>query len=89
MTPAETQGNLWGADPDNDTEINERINKSLWGMILASAKVGKDTRFFDAGCGAGGACVLATGLGAKVIGLDASEALRNFFTASSNPQGWD
>jgi len=45
--------------------------------MLAAAKVGKDTRFFDAGCGGGGACILAADLGAKVTGLDASEALIN------------
>jgi SAM-dependent methyltransferase len=77
MRSSEMQGKLWGAEPENYTEINEPINKSLWEVMLASAKVGKDTRFLDAGCGAGGACVLAAGLGAKVTGLDASEALVN------------
>jgi ubiquinone/menaquinone biosynthesis C-methylase UbiE len=32
-------------------------------------------RFLDAGCGGGGACVLAAGLGSEVTGIDASDAL--------------
>jgi SAM-dependent methyltransferase len=43
--------------------------------MLDAAAVGPGTRVLDAGCGAGGASVLAAGRGAHVNGLDAAEAL--------------
>jgi SAM-dependent methyltransferase len=43
--------------------------------MLDAAAVGTGTRVLDAGCGAGGASVLAAGRGAHVNGLDAAEAL--------------
>jgi SAM-dependent methyltransferase len=43
--------------------------------MLDAAAVGPGTRLLDAGCGAGGASVLAAGRGAQVNGLDAAEAL--------------
>jgi SAM-dependent methyltransferase len=43
--------------------------------MLDAAGVGPGTRVLDAGCGAGGASVLAAGRGAHVNGLDAAEAL--------------
>jgi cyclopropane fatty-acyl-phospholipid synthase-like methyltransferase len=42
--------------------------------MLDAAKVGQGRCFFDAGCGGGGASVLAAQRGAHVSGLDASEA---------------
>src|SRR5438093_10274963 len=43
--------------------------------MLDAAAVGPGTRVLDAGCGAGGASVLAARRGAAVNGLDAAEAL--------------
>lgn len=43
--------------------------------VLAHAGVGPGTRHLDAGCGAGMAAALSASLGARVSGLDASEAL--------------
>ena len=43
--------------------------------MLDATGVTKGTRFFDAGCGAGGACALAAERGAVVSGLDASPPL--------------
>jgi SAM-dependent methyltransferase len=43
--------------------------------MLDAAAIGAGTRVLDAGCGAGGASVLAAGRGAHVNGLDAAEAL--------------
>jgi SAM-dependent methyltransferase len=43
--------------------------------MLDAAAVGPGTHVLDAGCGAGGASLLAVGRGAYVNGLDAAEAL--------------
>jgi SAM-dependent methyltransferase len=47
----------------------------LWEVLLDAATVGSGTRLLDAGCGAGGASVLAAWRGAQINGLDASEQL--------------
>jgi len=77
MDSWEIQGKLWGAEAEDLAEINESANQPLWEAMISAAKVGKGTRFLDAGCGSGRACVLASNLGAKVTGVDASEALIN------------
>ena len=51
MGSSEIQGKLWGAEARDYAEFNEPTNKLLWETMLAAAKVGRDTRFFDAGCG--------------------------------------
>jgi len=43
--------------------------------MLQAASVGTGTRLLDAGCGGGGASVLAAQRGARVCGLDAAEGL--------------
>ena len=58
-------------------DIQERTAPRLWRTVLDSLKVGPDTRLLDAGCGAGGASVLARQRGAVVSGCDLSEALLN------------
>jgi len=77
MVSWEIQGKLWGAEAENWVNFNESQNKPLWEAMIAAAKVGKDTRFLDAGCGSGRACAIAAESGAKVTGVDASEALIN------------
>jgi SAM-dependent methyltransferase len=73
MGSSEIQGKLWGAEAKDYIEFIEPTFKLLWESMLTAAKIGKDIRFFDAGCGGGGASILAAGLGARVTGLDASE----------------
>jgi len=58
-------------------EFVEAQNEPLWKAMIAAAKVGKGTRFLDAGCGSGCACAMTADLGAMVTGVDASEALVN------------
>ena len=77
MVSWEIQGKLWGAEAEDFVELGEPQNKPLWEAMIAAAKVGKDTRFLDAGCGSGYACAMAANLGAKVTGIDASEELVN------------
>jgi SAM-dependent methyltransferase len=47
----------------------------LWAAMLDGAAVGMGSRLLDAGCGAGGASMLAARRGAHVNGVDAAEAL--------------
>jgi SAM-dependent methyltransferase len=72
---ARKQGALWGAEARNWTEIQERTAPVLWGAVLGLAGVGPGTRLLDAGCGAGGASVMARERGAVVSACDASEGL--------------
>jgi ubiquinone/menaquinone biosynthesis C-methylase UbiE len=75
MGSSATQGELWGAAAQDWAELQEPLHKPVWQAMLDAAKVGQGTRFLDAGCGGGGASVLAAQRGAHVSGLDASEAL--------------
>lgn len=75
MGNADQQGKLWGKAPQDWAEIQEPLHKPLWGAMIDAAGVGPGTRFFDAGCGGGGASLLASQRGALVSGLDAAEEL--------------
>ena len=75
MGSSTAQGELWGAAATDWAELQEPAGRPLWKAMLSAAEVGRKTRFFDAGCGAGGASALAAQYGARVTGLDASEAL--------------
>ena len=78
MGTAKIQGELWGIAPRGWVEIQEPMHKPLWEAMLNAAQVGPGTRFLDAGCGGGGASVLAVERGAQVSGLDAAEGLLAF-----------
>jgi ubiquinone/menaquinone biosynthesis C-methylase UbiE len=66
------QGELFGAGARDWADEQERMALSVWKAALEAAHVGRGTRLLDAGCGAGGACVLAADLGAELSGFDAS-----------------
>jgi len=72
---ARKQGALWGAEAADWAAIQERAAPMLWVAALDAAQVGPGTRVLDAGCGAGGASVIARERGAVVSGCDASEPL--------------
>jgi predicted TPR repeat methyltransferase len=72
---ARKQGSLWGAEARDWLEIQERKSPALWRPVLDLAQVGEGTRMLDAGCGAGGASVMARERGAIVSGCDISEAM--------------
>src|SRR5439155_10236663 len=75
MGSATVQGRLWGRAARDWRELQEPTALPLWEAMLAAAAVGPGTRVLDAGCGAGGASMLAARRGAHVNGLDAAEAL--------------
>jgi SAM-dependent methyltransferase len=66
------QGELFGMGARDWAEAQERMALSVWKAALEAARVGRGTRLLDAGCGAGGASVLASDLGAELSGFDAS-----------------
>lgn len=75
MGSAGIQGELWGKEPRNWAELQEPLHRPLWEAMLTAAAVGPGTRILDAGCGGGGACLLAAERGATITGLDAADAL--------------
>jgi SAM-dependent methyltransferase len=75
MGSATVQGQLWSRAAHDWAELQEPTALPLWEAMLDAAVVGPGTHVLDAGCGAGGASVLAVGRGAYVNGLDAAEAL--------------
>lgn len=75
MSSSEIQGELWGRAPTDWMELQESFSVPLWQSMLDTVGVGAGTTLLDAGCGAGGASVLARHRGASVTGLDASDAL--------------
>ena len=75
MGSAVLQGLLWSRAAQDWAELREPLATPLWETLLDAAAVDVGTRFLDAGCGAGGASVLAARRGAQVNGLDAAEAL--------------
>jgi SAM-dependent methyltransferase len=75
MASGERQGQLWSAAPRDWAELQEPFCRPLWQDTLSALGVKAGMRFLDAGCGGGGACVLAAKLGCEVTGFDASDAL--------------
>ena len=68
-------GRLWGVEAQDWLDIQERKSPGLWNRVLDEAHVQQGTRLLDAGCGTGGASVLAHERGAIVSGCDASESM--------------
>lgn len=75
MGSAEVQGELWGQAPSNWAYLLEPVHIPLWTAMLNATEVEPGTSFLDAGCGGGGASVLAAERGARITGLDAAEGL--------------
>ena len=75
MSTASVQGELWDQAPQNWAILQEPMHLPLWEAMLDRCRVGSGTRFLDAGCGGGGASMLAAERGAEVSGIDASEGL--------------
>lgn len=74
---AQKQGRLWGVEAQDWLEIQERKSPVLWIPVLDAAGVRSGVRVLDAGCGTGGAAILARERGAIVSGCDASEGMLN------------
>jgi SAM-dependent methyltransferase len=75
MGSAEIQGDLWGRKARDWAELQEPHHLPLWEVMLEKGYVGAGTRILDAGCGGGGASILAAERGAIVSGIDAAAPL--------------
>lgn len=75
MGSASVQGDFWGRAPDDWAGLQEAQHAPLFEAMLDAVGVAEHVRVLDAGCGGGGASVLAAGRGAIVSGLDASAPL--------------
>lgn len=60
----------WGAEAQDWATIQEPTSIPLWNAMLDATRVGKGTKFLDAGCAAGGASLLANDRGAIITGVD-------------------
>ncbi len=78
MGSAKKQGELWSSSVKDWSEIQEPLHKPLWNAIFDKVNLHKDTIFLDAGCGGGGACLLAEERGAKISGIEASASMVEF-----------
>ena len=75
MGSSREQGELWGRQARDWTELQEPGHKPLWQAMLESAGVGNGSSVLDVGCGGGGASILASAFGARVSGIDAAPEL--------------
>src|ERR1700691_5042446 len=72
---AEVNGVLWGTRSADWASLQEAQCRPVYEAVLERLSVGPGTVLLDAGCGAGLASQMAASRGARVTGLDASEAL--------------
>jgi len=72
---AAVQGPLWSDRARDWADVQESVSRPLYEAVLWTVGVGPGTPVLDIGCGAGLFCALASGRGACVSGLDASDAL--------------
>lgn len=75
MGSADIQGGLWGKVPLDWAELQELQHRPLWEAMFDAGNMDNETRFLDAGCGGGGACVIASQRATKVSGIDAAAPL--------------
>jgi SAM-dependent methyltransferase len=69
------QGKLWGSAASDWLNIQEPHSAPLWNAVLDLLGAHPSSRLLDAGCGAGGASVLAQSRGIPVAAFDPSESL--------------
>ncbi|MDE2227989.1 MAG: methyltransferase domain-containing protein [Alphaproteobacteria bacterium] len=74
-TTSDVNGKLWSAGARDWADIQEGVVRKLYETVLERMRVGRGTRYLDAGCGSGLAAQIAASRGAAVSGIDAAEAL--------------
>lgn len=70
-----THGRLWGTRARDWADIQEGMVRPVYEAVFERTGVKSGTRYLDVGCGAGMAAAIAASRGARVSGIDASEAL--------------
>lgn len=78
MGTAALHGQQWDRTLQGWAMLPEPMHRPLWEAKLDTTQTHSGTRFLDAGCGGGGATVLATEYGAEVGGVDAVDTLIRF-----------
>jgi len=78
MGSGEIQGALWNSAARNWCELQEPLQKPQWEAIFDEVNLNSNSNFLDAGCGGGGACLLAERRGAKITGIEAAPAMVEF-----------
>ena len=71
----QVNGRLWGGRATDWANIQEAQCRPTYEVTFKRTGVGKNTAYCDVGCGAGMAAQIASGLGARVSGLDAAASL--------------
>jgi SAM-dependent methyltransferase len=72
---APENGRLWGARARDWADVQEGQTRPVFKEALRRTGVGPGTLYLDVGCGAGVAAQMAAARGARVFGIDASEAM--------------
>ena len=75
MGSSDVQGELWGRAAGDWATLQEIQHAPLFSAMLDAVGADDGVRLLDAGCGGGGASVLAAQRGTVVSGLDASPPL--------------
>ena len=74
MGSEQTQGELWGAEPEG--WASHEVNHSpLFSAMMKAADIGPGKKVLDIGCGSGHSSELMKRSGATVIGVDAAQGL--------------
>lgn len=77
MGSQETQGRLWGVEPDGWAS-HEANHSPLFRAMISATGIGPDTSVLDIGCGAGHSTALIKTAGAAVVGVDASHGMVDY-----------
>ena len=72
---SDSHGRLWSARARDWADFQEATVRPVFEAVLERTRVGRGTRYLDAGCGSGMAAELAAARGAEVSGIDAAEAM--------------
>jgi SAM-dependent methyltransferase len=72
---AAVQGALWGARARDYADFQEPQIRPLFEDAIRRTGIGEGNTVLDVGCGPGGFCRHAAETGAKIVGIDASQAL--------------
>jgi len=75
MRTGTENGRLWGSKAQEWAEFQEGHFRPVAEAVLARCGVGPGTAYFDVGCGAGLAALLAAERGAQISGIDAAEGM--------------
>ncbi|MGH7001111.1 MAG: hypothetical protein ACREEA_06360, partial [Stellaceae bacterium] len=63
LTTSDVNGRLWGTSARDWADIQEGVVRKLYETVLERMRIGRGTRYLDAGCGAGMAVQIAAARG--------------------------